>query len=652
MLALPAAAQVPSETILPTTTQAWVSMPVVDDAVKTWGQTQLGKLWNDAVMEPLRKDLEAQARARDKEPITVLGIDWDDLKSIAGGELSMALIHPRGGKPTRNILVDVTGRLEAAKAVQKKLYAAQDKQKVAWFIRKVGSTTINYSTKDKKTTLAEFLHGNLFCIARDENVAEDILKRHVNRGKDNLDTFAPFVKVNERLAADTKLLAGAPQAKTLASPHIRWFVQPIGLGEARQQLDPDRDPEALDVLKISKKSGFDGVQGIGGVARLREGDYDILNRAAIYAPKPWKLSLPMLSMVNDDNLTAKGEWWLPKKVDTFSIANLELLTAFDHFGPYFDEAVAGGRRDAFQKTMNGLKNRSIGPRVDIREEIIKSLVRKGPLGRNVARCIRISRHRPSTVVSPDNERQLIAVRIEPPEAEPKVADAVGRYYKPDPTAKFREKWVGGYSIWDFEPEEQDAEEEEEGGKKKPPALRVAGGGKDVSVAAPPAREHEAICVAEGYLFYAKHISLMKELLDHMVSKKAEQQAKTTVLSLEDDLDYQAVMSELDHQQKLRSWTQACCRQFDRRDESGFANYELMRSGGLKNSQSNMAKLLLDLLDPSGEGKPFDMSKLPPHGQVRRYFKPAGTLFHNETNGEFAAMPDWCGWFVLNFTLHE
>ena len=58
-------------------------------------------------------------------------------------------------------------------------------------------------------------------------------------------------------------------------------------------------------------------------------------------------------------------------------------------------------------------------------------------------------------------------------------------------------------------------------------------------------------------------------------------------------------------------------------------------------------------DPGGDGtKPFDMSKLPPHGAVRRYFQPSGTLVRNETNGEFPDMKDWCGWFVVDFTLQK
>jgi hypothetical protein len=63
--------------------------------------------------------------------------------------------------------------------------------------------------------------------------------------------------------------------------------------------------------------------------------------------------------------------------------------------------------------------------------------------------------------------------------------------------------------------------------------------------------------------------------------------------------------------------------------------------------------LLELLDPGGDGsKPFDMSKLPPHAAVRRYFQPSGTLVRAETNGEFPEMKDWCGWFVVNFVLQK
>ena len=43
--AAPAVAQVaPSETLVPATTQYWVSIPNVDDTVKAWNKTELGQL--------------------------------------------------------------------------------------------------------------------------------------------------------------------------------------------------------------------------------------------------------------------------------------------------------------------------------------------------------------------------------------------------------------------------------------------------------------------------------------------------------------------------------------------------------------------------------------------------------------------------------
>ncbi len=157
-------------------------------------------------------------------------------------------------------------------------------------------------------------------------------------------------------------------------------------------------------------------------------------------------------------------------------------------------------------------------------------------------------------------------------------------------------------------------------------------------------------MAKGYFFYASHLSLMGDLLHHMVQKKA---APKTVLSLENDEDYLAVMDQLGAEQKLRKWPQTCLRRFDRTDEGVLVNYELTRTGKLNKSDGNMAKLLLDVLDPGGDGSTaFDMSKLPPHKAVRRHFQPSGSLVRNETNGEFPEMKEWCGWFVVSFTLQK
>jgi len=184
---------------------------------------------------------------------------------------------------------------------------------------------------------------------------------------------------------------------------------------------------------------------------------------------------------------------------------------------------------------------------------------------------------------------------------------------------------------------------------KPPSLKVVGGG-NVDLPAPKVAppEHEGICVADGYFLYATDLSQLVELLQHLALRKTKPQG---VPMLQDEPDYQDVLEALDKEQKLRKWSSVCARHFGRTDQSALVMYELLRTNTLKPTDSDFARALFDLLDPTGDGsRPFDMSKLPPHAQIRRHLAPAGSLIHAETAGECPEVKDWSGWLIVNLML--
>ena len=84
----------PSETLLPNTTKAYVSVPDVDNLRAHFDQTQLGLLIKDPVMQPFVEDAQRQIRDKLSEASVRLGLSWDDLKDVYGGEVAMALLQP------------------------------------------------------------------------------------------------------------------------------------------------------------------------------------------------------------------------------------------------------------------------------------------------------------------------------------------------------------------------------------------------------------------------------------------------------------------------------------------------------------------------------------------------------------------------------
>lgn len=657
-------AQVPlSETLLPgTATKAWVSAPKFVEMTQHWDQTQFGKLLNSPMMKPFRLDFDEQIQARRKARGEQIGMTLDDLRKIAGGEVCLAQIQLPKRRPSRMALVDVTGKLPATRALMTRLRMNQLNQGAKRTQMKIGDTTVNIYKQGGKVQMADFLRGNLFCAGRDDAVVIDILKRHLDKAAGDLASFEPYVQVRKRLLADNALARANPKA----TPHLRWFMQPIGFAEAQRILNPLQNPdEELDMLAVAKKTGFKAMLGAGGFMRFNDAaPYDTLHRIAVYAPKPWVKSMKMLSFVNDGGLKANDDRWVPANLATHMTGSVELLKAFEFYGPIFDEVVSGGKKGVWPKTIDAIRDDALGPRVDIREEIIKRLtvVKKG---RFVARCTVITDNGPPQKmpngppqVMPDSGRQLFAVKIQPTaaaiaklgrkqaedNAEKALRTTLIRYYQPDVNkglAIYRKKVVPGIEFWELLDQNGIVNE------KKAPALNVVvgDGGKGVKVNAPEAEKPKssAVCVTHGLLLRADHVGLMIKVLRHI---------KGNGLPLSIDSDYQTAMKHIDRELKQRKWANVCIRRFSRTDESISVDYELARSGRLDMSESMFGQLLSEALQSAvgGGGKPLNFGKLPQFGATRRFLRPSGMFVHDETNGEAVGVNGWCGWFIVSFSL--
>jgi hypothetical protein len=346
--------------------------------------------------------------------------------------------------------------------------------------------------------------------------------------------------------------------------------------------------------------------------------YEILHRTAVYAPPPYEKSMKMLVFPNATDFTPQR--WVPREVATYTTLYNNILNAFDNFGPFYDELFGEGNSGAWDDVLQAFKNDPNGPRVDLREHLIKHL------GRRVS--VLSDYQLPITTTS---ERLLYAIETSNEKA---VADAIAKWLKGDTTAKRRE-WQGRV-IWEMvEPEEKHEIPtislelpNETAGK---PARRVVGtprGGSETRVL-----PHAAVTVAHGHLMIASHIDFLQKILT--LPKERELLAK--------DIDYNLVTKTI---QQL-GLPENCARTFSRTDEEYRTTYELIRQGKMPQSETMLARALNALLGDTGKkGVPRKQkiagSNLPEFSVVRRYLGPAG----------LAAMSEPDGWFIKGCVLRK
>jgi hypothetical protein len=320
----------------------------------------------------------------------------------------------------------------------------------------------------------------------------------------------------------------------------------------------------------------------------------------------------MLVFPNNSEFTPQR--WVPREVATYSCGYCEVLNAFDHFGPLFDELFGEGEQGVWEDVKDGLKNDPNGPQIDLREEMVSQLANRVTV---------ISDNK--LPISTTSERLLFAVQTKD---EAAVAAAMEKTLKDDKEVRRRE--FNGHVIWETIPEEA----------RPTPQIRLElpalGGGhrrdeerQDEEVAE-PLFPNASVTVAHGNLMVASHYDFLIKILTPVEERE----------TLQRNIDWMIVDSTL----KKLGAGEDCARTFSRTADEYRAAYEMIRQGKMPQSESMLGRVLNTAFGEPNTGEfrqpEIDGSKLPDFEYVRRNLGPAGMFGVSEENG----------WFFKGFAL--
>jgi hypothetical protein len=625
---------VPSgEHLMPENTRGFISITNVQTLIDHYNKTQLGKLTADPMMEPFTKDVRRQFENRWSSVHVRLGLTLDDLKEVPGGEVCVALIEPPNSSALA-IVVDVTGHHPQANTLLERVTTNISQQGGKGTTLKVeecpdeliqfelplpeeeqeadrsklsgphGGTSASTSAAPQKSSsrMAYYiLTGNMLAATDNLEVMRGILGHLAGKKEGTLADVAGFQKVTERCHSDIGDI----------TPQIRWFIQPLGYAAAVRAATPQQQRrKGKSILEVMRNQGLGAIQGIGGYASFSSEGFDLVHRTAVYAPLPYEKAMKMIVFLNGNDYTPQK--WVPRDIATYSTLYFDIVNAFDHFGPLFDELFGEGESGTWLDVLQQLKEDPNGPQLDLREELIKYL------GQRVSMVTDYE-----LPITTSSERLLFAIESSDDQA---VSAAIEKWMGNDPTAKRRE--IEGHVIWEIV--------ENEGPEMDGPEVSLG----DVPDLAPPPPKpkktnqqrlmpHAAVTVLHGNLFIASHLDFLLKVLhsDDPLTR---------------DVDYQLVnetINQLKPQDK-------CARVFSRTDEEYRPTYELVRQNKMPESETLLGQLLNMLF---GEGKKgvvrhqkIDGSQLPEYEVVRHYLGPAGMQVTAEKDG----------WFLKGFTLNK
>ena len=613
----PVRAEVPSDALMPLATRGFASIGDIDELCEKWNQTQMGQLVQDEAMQPFIEDLKNQLKRKITGLREKLGLDWSDLKNVAGGEIGVGLVERENDRAAVAVVVDVSGHRAEMDALLVKVDRELSKRGAAKHVFDVAGTALtSYKISAKEEsgiahTAVYFFKDDMLCASDSRQEAEEMLRRFDGSAGDRLADFKPYQLTMARCREESGGIV----------PQIRWFVDPFGYARAIRSMATSKEKNrGKDYVQILCDQGFDAIQGLGGHVSLAVGGaFELLHRTSVYAPPipdladKYRLAMRMMKFPNSKNLRAQN--WSPRKLATYRTFNCDLANAFEHFDTLFDALI--DYEDAFANMMEGLEVDPYGPQVDIRKDFIAHLGQRVTLVTDYL-----------VPITPKSERFLLVIEVTDEKA---IAATVKKFMASDPdaiTTQFQ-----GKTVWEL----QEAQEEI-------PELDIAVSELDllepVEVSpteggAKKAFPTSAVCVTDGHLFIASHIDFLKEVFS----------LETPQATLETAGDYR----EVDNALSQLSSGEAAARFFIRTDEAYRPIYELLRQGKMPESETLLGRLLNRLLSPpddEGEGllreQKIDGRQLPDFEMVRRYFSPAGTIVRSNDDG----------WIVVGATLSK
>jgi len=595
----------PASQLFSDATQALFSLPNFDGFLKSWNETQFGKLAEDKQLADFWTTQRREIQDRFSEAGWQLNLEIEDLKEIASGQTSLGWISraENESKPfSIAVVIDVTNRSGPVASLLKRIDDELKKQNaVAKSIGVAGAKAVQYTLPKSPGDLR--VHESFYCISKDQLIATD-----------DLTTLTELI--NAQSGTKANALANSELYKRVQAKipnedneaEIEYFVRPIGFAKLLRSIGGKPNKNQSDVLLILDREGFSDLECVSGNVQISIDSFDFFHHGYLVSKQPPSTSVQILDFPNVDNLKAPD--WIKKETASVLSFSWNIKEAFPKFKGIVDALVSPG---AFEGMIEGMRDDPQGPQIDIVKEVLPFLSTEFHVVTEIVKP-----------VSPDSKRSMVILKLNDPNKKlPKVLE---RYGKGEPDSKPID--FEGSRIWSFE-NKQEAELELD--------FDVNKGNKGKANAADePILDKWAITIFDGYFIFGSDAEMIKDVITG-----AKNAANKDAFGKETDV---AKVTEM--LSNVAGSDGRSMNQITRSDRAFEMQYELFRQGILPESRSMMASILDKILKPKSGGQPAQQkvngAKLPPFAAIQHFFTASGGVVRTEEDG----------WSVQSFILSK
>jgi hypothetical protein len=422
----PAPAAAPGEKALPNSTILFVKIPSVAKLRDGFRQSQLGQLWADPALQPLKDDFAAKLEEPNAKLKQQIGLTLGELLSLPQGPLHLAVLGRDDAKLPIAVLLtlDTGDNAQRVEELFAKLtdQAEKGEGKVSTEDFKDLKLHILRSAKEEDKDAPPIIWtrmGSVFYAGSDLDALKDLIA-HADGREDSLADSESFGRVVKKVGAEG---------------HLLWYIdlaQLIKLASSKLTGAAKGNPQQVEAML--QVIGLNGLKAAGGNFAFNAGGYDSQSKMFVLAPGPAQGLLRIFKLTP---ASLRPEPWVPASASSYESISWDLDEAYNAINDLAN-TFNPGLLDVLAQQLAGPN----GAPINFKKDIF------GPLGNRITVISDFKKPagNQDKDVLEDNQRTLIAIALSDAKAFQNTFNRVLELAKANP----KKREFQGTTIYDFE----------------------------------------------------------------------------------------------------------------------------------------------------------------------------------------------------------